>query len=211
MKSGSKDDLDRHHRDKHQEGKYVCGVLDCKRDGKVFARHPNLLDHYKKIHPGHGEVFLITDPSTGLLRGSNMPMSNQSSSPPPNTLLEGPCSNIGRYLEGFDGAPDFNGGIQFDARVQNGPGLQQTSHDGFIYFNNTGTAGAGLLPAAFEHGSQGHDLLQFPQDIGLDGARMEIQNRISMLEDCRQRALQQDQEMEADIAALRRALKVLKE
>jgi hypothetical protein len=131
-----------------------------------------------------------------------MPMSNQSSSPPPNTLLEGPYSSIGRYLEGFDGAPDFNEGIQIDARVQNGPGLQPTSHDGFIYFNNTGTAGAGLLPAESENVSQGHDLLQFPQDI---------QNRISMLEDGRQLALQQAQEMEEKIVALRRALEVLKE
>ena len=138
-------------------------------------------------------------------------MSDQSSSPPPNTLLEGPYSNIGRYLEGFDGAPDFNEGIQFDPRVQNGPGLQQIAHDGITYFNNTGTAGAGQLPAESENISQAHDHLQFPQDIGLDGARMEIQNRISMLEDCRQRALQQDREMEADIAALRRALEVLKE
>lgn len=131
-----------------------------------------------------------------------MPMSDQSSSPPPNTLLEGPYSNIGRYLEGFDGALDFNEGIQFDARVQTGPGLQQTSHDGFTRFNSTGTAGAGLLPAESENVSQGHDLLQFPKDI---------QNRISMLEDGRQLALQQAQEMEEKIVTLRRALEVLKE
>lgn len=138
-------------------------------------------------------------------------MSNQSSSPPPNTLLEGPCSNIGRYLEGFDGAPDFIEDTQFDARVQNGPSLQRTSHDGYTYLNNTGTAGAGLLPAESENISQAHDPLQFPQDIGLDGARMEIQNLISMLEDCRQRALQQDQKMEEDITVLRRALELFKE
>lgn len=136
-----------------------------------------------------------------------MPMSDQSISGPASTLLEGPYPNIGSCLETCDGALEFNEGIQFDDRVQDGPSLQQTSNDGFTYINNTGT---GLLSAGSDDISQGQDHLQFPQDVGGDNTKTEIERQISIVQDARQRVLQRAQEMWEDIVALQRSLKVMK-
>ncbi|MCJ1243015.1 hypothetical protein MMC30_000211 [Trapelia coarctata] len=217
VKSGSKDDLDRHLREKHQQGKnnepvqsYVCGVIGCKRYSKVFPRTHNLLEHYKKIHPGHGEVFLKRDPLTGLIRGSNVPVSDQSSSSSPSAPLEDPFPNIGAFL--VEGAFDFqfNGRAQNDHDLSAAPGLQQTPNNGFGYFDNI-AGGPGSLPAGSDDISQGQDRYQFAQDAGGDGGQVEIQRRISTLLDERHRALQKAQETEEKIVALRRALEVMKE
>jgi len=218
VKSGSKDDLDRHLREKHQQGNtaYACGVLGCKRYFKVFPRTHNLFEHYKNMHPWHGEVILNREPLTEIVRGSNVPVSDQSSSSLPSAPLEDPFPNIGTYLPQFDGGFEFNEGTHYDGRAQNGhdlpavSGLPQTSGDGFGYSDNTALS-PGPSAAGPDDTSQGQDVFHFTQEVGGDGGQMEIQRRISILSDKKHRALQKAREYEEKMVTLGRALEVLKE
>ena len=145
-----------------------------------------------------------------------MRVSDQSSSAPQSASLEECLPNLGTYLERLDGASNFSEGIQFDNRAQDGhdlaavSGVQLTPNDGFGYFDDN-AAGPGPSAAGSEGISQGQERFQYAQGVGGDGGQMEIQKRILVLLDERQRALQEAEEKLDKIKALRKALEVMNE
>lgn len=146
-----------------------------------------------------------------------MPMSGPSSKDPPNAVLEAPYPNIGTYLDGYVGTLDFNEDLQFSGMARAGhdlstaSGIQQAVSNDFGYFEDSGSAGAGLLAARSNGVFPAQDRFQLHQDLGDKGSQMQIQRRIAILEEEKQRSLQDAQEKEEKIAALQRALEVLKE